>query len=520
MYEASDRPPAANPSPWVLVAMVLGSAMAFIDSTVVNVALPALQHDLGASVADAEWVVESYALLLAALILAGGSLGDHYGRRRVFLCGVAGFAVASAGCGAAPAIGPLIGWRAVQGAAAALLVPGSLALLAAVYPAERRGRAIGTWSGATSITTAAGPLAGGWLIDHASWRWAFFLNLPLAAATLLITLRHVPESRNPDARRLDPAGVLLGALGLGGLTFGLTEAPRLGAGHPAVWSALAAGGAALVGFVAAEARVGEPMMPLSLFRSRRFTGANLLTFFLYAALGGALFFLPFNLIQVQGYSATAAGAAFLPLALMLFLLSRWAGALADRRGARLPLTVGPAIAAAGFALLALPGAGGSYWLSFFPAVAVLGLGLAVTVAPLTTAVMGAVEVKHSGLASGVNNAVSRVAGLLAIAALGLLLQLIFTVSLDRRLDRLHLPAAARAALAAERDRGAAASLPPGLEPRLAQDARAAINGAFVDGFRVAMLCSAALCLLAAACARATLAAPPPRLLGHHPPAAD
>jgi EmrB/QacA subfamily drug resistance transporter len=489
----------------VLVAMVLGSAMAFIDSTVVNVALPALQRSLGASVADAEWVVESYALLLAALILAGGSLGDHYGRRRVFLIGVAGFAAASAGCGAAPAIGPLIAWRAAQGAAAALLVPGSLALLAAVYPAERRGRAIGTWSGATSITTAAGPLAGGWLIDHASWRWAFFLNLPLAAATVLITLRHVPESRNPDARRLDPAGVVLGALGLGGLTFGLTEAPRLGAGHPAVWGTLAAGVAALLGFLAAEARVREPMMPLSLFRSRQFSGANLLTFFLYAALGGALFFLPFNLIQVHGYSATAAGATFLPLALMLFLLSRWAGALADRRGARLPLTVGPAIAAAGFGLLALPGVGGSYWLSFFPAVVVLGLGMGVTVAPLTTAVMGAVEVKHAGLASGVNNAVSRVAGLLAIAALGLLLQLAFTLSLDRRLDRLHLPAAAQAALAAQRDRGAAASPPPGLEPRLAQEARVAIDAAFVDGFRIAMLCSAALCLLASACAWATIA---------------
>ncbi len=495
---------ASDPSPWLLVAMVLGSAMAFIDSTVVNVALPALQHGLGATVADAEWVVEAYALLLAALILAGGSLGDHYGRRRVYLVGVAGFAVASAGCGLAPAVGALIAWRAVQGAAAALLVPGGLAILAAVYPPERRGRAIGTWSGASSITTAAGPLAGGWLIDHASWRWAFFLNLPLAAAVLLLTWRHVPESRDPDARRLDPVGVLLATLGLGGLTYGLTEAPSLGIGHPAVWGTLLGGAAALAGFVAAEARVPEPMMPLGLFRSRSFTGANLLTFFLYGGLGGALFFLPFNLIQVQGYSATAAGAAFLPLALMLFLLSRRAGTLADRYGARPLLVAGPALAAAGLALLAVPGTGGSYWRSYFPAVAVLGLGMAASVAPLTTTVMGTVEVRHTGLASGVNNAVSRVAGLMAIAVLGLAVQLAFGISFDRRLEHLDLPAPARAALAQQRSRMAAATLPAGLDPRQAKAARAALDGAFVDAFRVAMLCGAALTLLASVCAWATL----------------
>jgi EmrB/QacA subfamily drug resistance transporter len=496
------------PSPWVLVAMVLGSSIAFIDFTVVNVALPALQRGLGATVADAEWVVEAYALLLAALILAGGSLGDHYGRRRIYLLGVAGFAAASAGCGLAPSIGALIAWRAVQGAAAALLVPGGLAILAAVYPPDRRGRAIGTWSGATSITTAMGPLAGGWLIDHASWRWAFFLNLPLAAAVLLLTLRHVPESRDPDARRLDPVGVLLATLGLGGLTYGLTEAPRLGAAHPAVWGTLLAGAAALAGFLAVEARAHEPMMPLGLFRSRTFAGTNLLTFCLYGGLGGALFFLPFNLIQVQGYSATAAGATFLPLSLLLFLLSGRAGALADRRGARLLLVAGPAIAAAGLALLALPGVGGSYWLSYLPAVTVLGLGMAASVAPLTTAVMGAVEVSHAGLASGINNAVSRVASLMAIAILGLVVQLAFGISFEHRLDRLALPAAARTALAQQRDRMAAATLPAGLDPRQTHAARAALDGAFVDAFRVAMLCGAALALLAAACAAITLGAPP------------
>jgi EmrB/QacA subfamily drug resistance transporter len=507
-HRADNREAPAAPGPrgsWVLAATILGSSMAFIDGTAVNVALPALQRDLGATVSDVQWVVEAYTLFLAALILVGGSLGDRFGRRRLFMLGVSGFALASAGCGLASGIGALIAWRAVQGMTAALLVPGSLAILSAAYPPERRGRAIGTWSGWTGITAAVGPLLGGWLIDHASWRWVFFLNAPLAAAVIAMTWRQVPESRDPQAAgRLDLAGAGLATAGLGGLTFGLVELPRLGGGNPQVIAALVMGGVCLAGFVAVEARGAAPMMPLELFRSRPFSAANVLTLFLYAGLAGALFFLPFNLIQVQGYSATAAGAAFLPFILLMFVLSRWSGGLVDRYGPRLPLVVGPLIAGAGFLLFTLPGVGGSYWTSYFPPVLVLGLGMAVTVAPLTTTVMGAVEVRHAGLASGINNAMSRVAGLLAIAVFGLAVLAAFNHSLDRRLDELQLPAAARQALAGERSKLAAANLPPGLDAGRTARIRTALDAAFVDGFRVAMEISAALALLAAATAALSL----------------
>jgi EmrB/QacA subfamily drug resistance transporter len=498
---AAPRDPAGGGSGgWVLATSILGSSMAFIDGTAVNVALPALQRGLGATVGDVQWVVEAYTLFLAALTLTGGALADRFGRRRMFLVGVSAFALASAACGLAPRVGVLIAGRAVQGMAAALLVPDSLAILSAAYPPARRGRAIGAWSGWTGITAAVGPLVGGWLVDHASWRWVFFLNIPVAAAVLALTLRRVPESRDEQAAaHLDLVGAGLATAGLGGLTFGLIELPRRGTGDPAVWIALAAGLACLAGFVAAEARGASPMMPLELFRSRPFSAANLLTLFLYAALGGALFFLPFNLIQVQGYSATAAGAALLPFVLLMFALSRWSGGLADRHGPRLPLVAGPLLAAAAFVLFALPGVGGSYWRTWFPAVALLGVGMATTVAPLTTTVMDAVEVRHAGLASGINNAIARAAGLLAIAILGLAVQAVFNSSLEHRLAALPLPAAARQALADQRGRLAAAPLPPGLDPGSAARVRAALGVAFVDGFRAAMATAAALALAAAGC---------------------
>jgi EmrB/QacA subfamily drug resistance transporter len=488
---------------WVLAATIIGSAMVFVDGTVVNVALPALQRALGADVADVQWVVESYALSLAALLLAGGSLGDRFGRRRIFGIGVALFAAASVGCGMAPDAGWLIGMRAVQGVGGALLVPGSLALISASFTPDRRGRAIGTWSGVSAIAAGLGPVLGGWLIENASWRWIFFVNV-LPAAAVLLVLARVPESRDPDAGRLDLPGAALATVGLGGIVFGLIEAGRLGWGDPIIRGSIGAGIAALAAFAVVERRVRSPMVPMGLFRSRTFAGANLLTLLLYAALGGALFFLPFNLIQVQGYGAAAAGAALLPFIVLMFVLSRWSGGLVDRYGARLPLTVGPLIAAAGFALHALPGVGGSYWTTWFPAVVVLGLGMAVSVAPLTTAVMGAVDDRHAGVASGINNAVSRTAGLVAVAAFGLVALGAFGRSLDGRMRAMRVAPEVRAAMEAQRIRLADAQPPAGVDGATRAALERAVDLAFVDAFRWIMLLAAALAVLSAVAAWAMI----------------
>jgi EmrB/QacA subfamily drug resistance transporter len=472
--------------------------MAFIDGTAVNVALPALQQSLNATVLDVQWVVESYALFLAALLLLGGAAGDRFGRRLVFCSGVALFALASLGCGVAPGVGQLIVARAVQGVGGALLVPGSLAIISASFDAERRGQAIGTWSGFTAITAAVGPVIGGWLIEHVSWRTVFLINVPLAFAVLLISFWHVPESKDSErGQRLDWLGAVLAAFGLGAIVYGLIESARLGFSHPPVLAALILGVFLLAAFLMVEARSPSPMLPLTLFRSRNFSGANLLTLFLYTPLGGALFFFPLNLIQVQGYSATEAGIAWLPFILIMFLLSRWSGGLVKKLGARWPLVVGPVITALGYVLFIIPSVGGSYWTTFFPAAVVLGLGMATSVAPLTTTVMSAVAKSRAGTASGINNAISRTAGLLGIAVLGLVMLHAFNRELDRHSAQLNIAPEAQHFIDEQRIQLAGVELPSSIDEETRAALRQAINESFVFGFRLVMAAAAGLALASA-----------------------
>ena len=474
--------------------------MAFIDSTVVNVALPALQASFRATVVDVQWVVEAYGLFLGALILAGGSLGDLFGRRAMFLLGVTIFAMASAGCGLASNIHQLIIVRSIQGAGAALVVPGSLAIISTSFDEKSRGRAIGIWSGFTSITSAVGPVLGGWLVEHASWRWVFFINLPPAVAVIIISCLHVPESRNSASGHLDWLGALLATLGLGGLVYGFIESVNLSWASPLVLGSVVGGSLCLILFLFVEAAVTSPMVPLALFEYPSFSGCNLLTLLLYAATGIFFFLFPLNLIQVQGYSATAAGGAMLPLILLLFLLSGWSGGLVADYGSRLPLIVGPLVAASGFALFAVPSVGGSYWLKFFPAVLVLGVGMAITVAPLTTVVMNSVSQDRIGAASGINNAVARVAGVLAIAILGIVMVNAFGYRLNRSLTRLSLPPRVLAAVQADEIKLAGLPIPAGLNPATRADVKNAVAEAFVFGFRIVMWGCAGLSVASSAVA--------------------
>jgi len=489
-------PCAKKSAPWILAATVVASSMAFIDGTVANVILPALQKDFGVGIGGAQWVIEAYALLLAALILVGGAAGDRYGRRRIFLAGVVLFALTSAGCGLARNLHELILARAFQGIGAALMVPGSLSIIGASFPERERGKAIGLWSGATAVTTTLGPLLGGWLIDHFSWRAAFFLNIPLAIFVVAAGLRHMPESRNWKAKdALDWLGASIATLGLLGIVFGLIESSGKGWRDPSVLASLAAGFIFLAAFFVAEAKLKAPMVPLELFRSKTFLGTNLLTLLLYSALGGGLFFLPLDMIQIQNYSATEAGAALLPFIFITAALSRWAGGLPDRYGARIPLLIGPIIAAAGFASFALPSRSGSYWLTFFPAVVVLGFGMAVTIAPLTTAVLNSVPDAYEGTASGVNNAASRIAAVLAIALFGAIFALVFDDRLTSNLQEANIPADARGMIEMQRTKLGAIEIPAGLDAAVKTAAQNAIASSFVSGFRAVMIVSALMALL-------------------------
>jgi EmrB/QacA subfamily drug resistance transporter len=395
---------------WVILAAVLGSGVAFLDSTVVNVALPAIAADLHTDVRGLQWVVDAYLVTLSALLLLGGSLGDLYGRRRMFVLGLVLFTAASVVCGAAPNMTALIGARALQGAGAALLVPGSLAIISAVFHPDDRSTSISAWSGMAGIATAVGPFVGGWLISSVSWRLVFFINVPLAAAAVAVALRHVPETRDESETQRVPdlPGAAVVAVGLGGLAYGLIESQSV---------ALVIGAVALVLFVAVERRRPHPMLPLDIFRSHQFVGANLTTLAVYAALGGVTFMLVLELQQVLGYAPTGAGAALLPATVILLVLSARMGRMAQRTGPRLPMTIGPVVVGAGLLLMGRVGPGSSYVGTVLPGVVVFGLGLAITVGPLTSAVLAAVEDRHLGVGSAFNNAVARAAGLLAVAVL-------------------------------------------------------------------------------------------------------
>ena len=492
----------------VLAATVSGSSLAIIDATAVNVALPAIQQDFDADIAALQWVVESYALLLGALILVGGVLGDHLGRKRLFAIGVIIFAAASAWCGLASDIPKLIVARAVQGVGAALVVPGSLALLSAHFPKARRGRAIGQWASFTTLAIALGPVLGGVLVDVASWRWVFFINLPIAIFLLAVLYAGVPESRDESrAQRLDIAGAVLITLGLGGVVYGLLESSRLGFAAAEVWGAMVAGLVLTLLFIYRQMTAASPMLPLGLFRSRAFSGANIMTFLLYGAMSGSLFFLPFNLMQVQGWSATEAGASLLPLILAIAIFSLGAQRLVAQFGERLPLAVGAAVAALGFALLAIPDSESGYWSGFFPGIAVVGLGLGIAVAPLTIVVMAAVPANRAGLASGVNNSASRVAMLIAVAAFGVAMFEIFSGQLEAALQSLPLDGASRAGIAARMAELAGLQAPPELGAESTSLLRDAVDDSFVAGFRAVALISAGLALLSALVSALTI---PPR----------
>lgn len=484
---------------WTLAATILASCMAFIDGTVVNIAIPVLQRSLGVTVSDAQWIVDAYLIVLSSLLLAGGALGDQLGRRRVFMSGIALFAAASIACGAASSPLMLIIARSVQGLGAALLVPGSLAIIAATYPVEERGRAIGTWSALTSLANIAGPLLGGWLVQSFSWRAVFYINVPIAIVTLLIAWRAMPPDKSEHAAmKVDWLGSLLVTTALGGLAFAMIEVPSRGI-FGVVGAAAIIGVTALIAFIIVERRSANPMMPLSLFRSRNFSAANVLTLFLYAALSAMLFLLPFNLLQIQHYTPLQVGMALLPFVVTMSLLSRYAGALADRIGARVLLVAGPLTVAIGFALFTLPSIGGSYWTTFFPAIMAMALGMSFTVAPLTTTVMTSIDdERHTGAASGINNSVSRAAGLLAIALFGALAIMVFAGDLDARLGRLGFNRATRRAMTSQRLRLAESAPPRDLPADQRERISRAVAESFVHAFRISMIGCAALATLSAA----------------------
>lgn len=492
---------------WVLFATISASSMAFIGGSALNVALPAIQEALDASGADLLWIINAFNLFLAALLLLGGSLGDHYGRKRVYMIGIVVFIGATIASGFAPNPDILIAARVIQGIGGALMVPGSLAIVSAYFDSNTRGKAIGIWSSVTTLTSIAGPVLGGFLAESGLWRAIFFINIPLAIAALWALRTHVPESYDENAtEHFDYIGAVLVTLGMTGITYGAISIGEVGVAGFQRWDlmgSLIAGFALLAGFIVWEGRSREPMMPLRLFQSRTFLGANLLTLFLYGGLGGALYFFPLNLIQIQGYGETLAGFALIPMSLLLVVLSPRMGAVVDRYGPRLPLVVGPIIAGIGFIALSIPGVTNGpsdYWLTYFPGIVIFGIGMGITVAPLTTSVMGSVSNTMAGIASGVNNAMSRSSQVLALSILGGLGLIIFMNALTPDINALDIPEETRMAIIASGNDLGGMAIPEDLNEENSQAVRRAIQDSFVTMYRFAMLVGAALSFISAALA--------------------
>lgn len=476
---------AEHARPKVLAATILGSGLAFLNSSTVNVTMPAMQVGLDASAADVQWILNGYALMLAALILVGGSAGDHFGLRRVFLLGIAIFTATSIWCGLAPDTTQLIAARVAQGIGGALVIPNSLAIIARSYPKNERGKAIGTWAGFAALTAAAGPLLGGWLVDLFSWRAVFFIAVPVAGVAAFLTMRSMPAlGPQGDPTRLDIGGAILATIGLGGVTYGLIEGTDRGFAEPVILGTLALGVASLLLFLRRESRIDHPMMPLGLFRSSTFSGANILTLLLYFALGGVFFLLPFLLIEVYGFSPTATGAAFLPFTLVMGGLSRWSGGLIERFGAKKPLVIGPILTGLGYLAMVLPGPDTSFFIGLMPALLLVGIGMTIAVAPLTTVVMSTAEDELSGVASGINNAVARVAGLFAVAVLGAIALAVSTDLFADVVTRLSITDAMQSEVIAVNDKLATVVIPEGLSESQELSVAGAMRSAFLEAFRL------------------------------------
>jgi len=482
---------------WVLLVAILGSSMAFIDSTAVNTVLPVLQRELNATITQTQWIIEGYALFISSLILFGGALGDKYGRRRIFIIGVFLFTGSSVWCALAPGIHQLITARLFQGIGGALLVPGSLAIINVSFDNSSRGRAIGIWSAFTAATTGIGPILGGWLAENVSWRWIFVINVPLSIIVLLLLLLRVPDDRVTGYLKLDVAGAVMVSGGLGSMVFGLIESSNMGFSSPFVISTILFGMVLLASFVYYEDRIEQPLLPLGIFRSRTFTGANIVSFLFWAAWNAVIFFIPFCLIQIHGFSATSLALGFLPAILVLFVAAPLTGQLINRIGVRVPLVVGTCIISVSYILFIIPGVESQYFYDWFTPIIFMGLGIGITISPMMSAVMGSVEKRYSGLVSGINNSVGRVAGLVAIAILGIVAIHIFNFELDNHLSGLNLDARTLGFIEHEKIKLAGAKVPEWLSPEMAQTIRHYIDVSFLKSFRIVMSLCAFLTLLSA-----------------------